>query len=198
MSEGSYYVYMFSVAGTVRYVGSGKGKRMQSHLREIKKRTKLRETRKAVPPHRWYDNLVAAILTGAEITYWKVRDGLNGDEARRCEFAAIATFQAEQLWNSVLSHHPFVTHEEATERHRVATAIANRETVNDPRWKASHTSAMRAVVQDPEWKSNHKSAMQAIVQGPEWRAKQEAGIEARRARKKAEEAARTANLPGIS
>ncbi|MGC2412434.1 MAG: hypothetical protein WA459_07050 [Stellaceae bacterium] len=197
MSERSYYVYMFSVAGTVRYVGSGKGKRMQSHLREIKKRMKLRETGKTVPARRWYDNLEAAIRTGAEIKYWKVMDGLNGDEAKRCEFAEIAKFPAEQLWNSVLSHHPFVTQEEAAERHRVATAVANRVTVKDPKWKASHTGAMRAVVQDPEWKSNHTSAMQAIVQDPEWRAKQKAGIEARRARKKAEEAAHTANLPGI-
>jgi len=189
---------MFSVAGTVRYVGSGKGKRMQSHLREIKKRTKLREAGKAVAPHRWYDNLEAAIRAGAEIKCWKETDGLNGGKARQREFAAIATFQAEQLWNSVLSHHPFVTHEEAAGRHRAATAITNRETVKDPKWKASHTDAMRAVVQDREWKSNHRSAMQAIVQDAEWRAKQKAGIEARRARKKAEEAARAANLPGIS
>jgi hypothetical protein len=180
MINRSHYVYVYEVAGIIRYVGSGKGKRIEAHLKEVKKRRRARLAGAVIAAHRWYDKLKAAILAGELVRSWQIVEGLTVDEARDLEFRKIAEFEADQLWNSVTSFHPYISHEEAAERHRAATTEANRKTVLDPNWQAKHSTAMRVVVLEAEWQSNHRAAMRAIVQTPEWRAKHRAGIEARR------------------
>lgn len=152
------YVYVYEVDGLVRYVGRGRGYRMAAHLKELARRER-RETNK---PHRFYDNLAAALATGAMVTSRKIADGLSGDDAAIREMEEIAKYPNDQLWNSIYSHNPVVLDEELRSRF----SAAQRALWADPAERAKRNSAREAAMSKPGVRERQISATRAALLRP--------------------------------
>jgi hypothetical protein len=148
------YVYVGEVDGVVRYIGRGRRGRMDRHLREMRRP----ELSKRV----LYRNLAAAVDGGAEVKFYKIAEGLTGDEAVAREVAEIASRPREQLWNMYPGwRRPKNT--DAVRRQR--NSAAQKRKWEDP----EHQAKMRAALRSPERRAKISAAVKADMSRPERR-----------------------------
>jgi len=103
-SPAGYYVYTISVAGVVRYIGKGKGRRLYLHMKEVRSRLK-RDYRLRSIGSRLQRELTKAFLSGAEVIEQVLVDGLTEPAAYKLEYDKIREYvfagKRDQLWNVI-------------------------------------------------------------------------------------------------
>jgi len=103
-SPAGYYVYTISVAGVVRYIGKGKGRRLYLHMKEVRSRLK-RAFRLRSIGSRLQRELTKAFLSGAEVIEQVLVDGLTEPAAYKLEYDKIREYvfagKRDQLWNVI-------------------------------------------------------------------------------------------------
>jgi hypothetical protein len=103
-SPAGYYVYTISVAGVVRYIGKGKGRRLYLHMKEVRSRLK-RDYRLRSIGSRLQRELTKAFLSGAEVIEQVLVDGLTESAAYKLEYDKLREYvfagKRDQLWNVI-------------------------------------------------------------------------------------------------
>jgi len=103
-SPAGYYVYTISVAGVVRYIGKGKGRRLYLHMKEVRSRLK-RDYRLRSIGSRLQRELTKAFLSGAEVIEQVLVDGLTEPAAYKREYDNLREYvfagKRDQLWNVI-------------------------------------------------------------------------------------------------
>jgi hypothetical protein len=99
-----YYVYTITVAGVVRYIGKGKGRRLYSHMKEVRSRLK-RGFRLQSIGSRSQRNLTKAFLSGAQVVEQVLIDDLTERAAYKLEYEKLREYvfagKRDQLWNVI-------------------------------------------------------------------------------------------------
>lgn len=100
MSAAAAYVYAVLVEGETRYIGKGRGDRSGDHLKMVRSIVRRRAAGETVKVSLFYRKLTARWLEGCEIEVVVLEDGLTDEAAYEREAAIIASFSADQLWNT--------------------------------------------------------------------------------------------------
>lgn len=171
MVNSSCYVYVYEFDGVVRYVGEGRGKRMENHRAIASKYAEAIRRGEPGRAHRFYTNYALALMAGIAPTCRKIAEGLTKREAIDRQNAEIARYPAEQLWNSVLSQHPWMADEQA---------MAARNAAMKAFWASPEgQSVAKTLWADPERRERQRAAQKAYWGSPEGRAKRAASAAAR-------------------
>jgi len=93
------YVYIIEVDGVVRYIGKGKGWRIDDHMRAVRRIQRRRADGETVRSGVFHHRLIRAIEDGATVTARKLSDGLTDTAAFDLERNLIAVAAPGQLWN---------------------------------------------------------------------------------------------------
>jgi hypothetical protein len=135
------YVYELTVGGIVRYIGMGKGHRINAHTGIAKRINRKISRGENVSAQRIHLMLADAIRRGLAISSRFVAVGLPNEIARALETHLISQAPKGQLWNV----HP---------GGGGATSERMIELWADPLWRNKQTNALRAKWHDPEYRQN--------------------------------------------
>lgn len=94
------YVYEIIVDGVVRYIGKGRGRRADSHIRIAKRLLRRQSVGEKVRRSRFYALLSEAIADERVVIARIVRSDLTDEQAFEEECAAILAMPFGQLWNA--------------------------------------------------------------------------------------------------
>lgn len=133
------YVYELLVDDVVRYIGMGRGNRINVHVavaKRINRKLQLGQTVSALQVHHL---LADALSKGAKVEQRFLMQGLTNEEARQAEVGLIAQAPTEQLWNV----HPGGG---GASSERMAELWA------DPEWRENQTRLLKKTWQDPEYR----------------------------------------------
>lgn len=99
-----YYVYTISVDDVVRYIGKGKGWRLYSHMKEVRRRLNRAFKVQSVGP-RFQKKLTTAVLSGAKVVEQVLVDNLTEKAAYKLEYEKLREYvlagKRDQLWNVI-------------------------------------------------------------------------------------------------
>lgn len=99
-----HYVYSIRVDGIVRYIGKGKGLRLYSHMKEVRRRLNRAFKLQSVGP-RFQKKLTAAVLSGAKVVEQVLVDNLTEKAAYKLEYEKLQEYvlagKRDQLWNVI-------------------------------------------------------------------------------------------------
>jgi hypothetical protein len=171
MVNSSCYVYVYEFDGVVRYIGEGRGRRMENHRAIASKYADAIRRGEPSRRHRFYTNYALALITGSAPNCRKVAEGLTKREAIDLQNAEIARYPAEQLWNSILSQHPWMADEQA---------MSARNAAMKAFWASPDGQAVaKTLWADPERRERQRAVQKAYWASPEGRAKRAAAAKAR-------------------
>lgn len=140
------YVYTCEVDGIVRYVGKGRGNRVNSHMTAL-------STGYWCRTNRFYSNLDRAVREGCTVTFQKIVEDLTGDEAVSTELEVIKNYPRDQLWNTKFDGHPRIT----DEKYRSRLSAAQFDNWDDGR-RVRMSATMRDKWTDPDYRRRRAEA----------------------------------------
>lgn len=170
------FVYAITVDGVVRYIGKGSGGRIREHILAMRKIARRRAAGEKVVASHFYNRLVKAFLSGADISWTVIEDGLSHDDAFRRERSEIAAAPGGQLWNLREGGYGRGTVSEKL-RSKIRRSMLLR--YQRPGERAKITEHFKAMWADPEHRERHIQAFKKKGQDPIYRARLSAAIKER-------------------
>lgn len=99
-----YYVYTIIVSDVVRYIGKGKGLRLHSHMKEVRRRL-TRDFKLESIGSQLQRNLTRAFLAGERVNEEVVVESLTDKAAYKLEYDLLREYvlagKRDQLWNII-------------------------------------------------------------------------------------------------
>lgn len=162
------YVYAIEVAGIIRYVGKGTGKRAWAHVRHANNLIKKQK----ISANNFYQQLTKAILSEASIDVQILKSNLSEEDAYYFEAVEISKTGLGQLWNTfsggVGSTSADIKRLFERPGHLERVVAGIRATWADQENRKQRIAAIKAARSTPEARARSSEHMRAVRAEKSW------------------------------
>lgn len=162
-----FYVYEILVDDIVRYIGKGRGDRLNEHVRTARRILRIRESGETFKTSRFYNRLAKAVKAKAKIEIRIVQSGLLEEDAYLAETSTISSIGLDRLWNvfpgGIGFRSEWIKSLWKNPEYREKSSARSRARWQDPEYREHYSNIRR----QPEHKAHMSAALKKALSDPE-------------------------------